>query len=165
MLDIMYVTISISTGLYPNLDLRTANKLRLQLQLQLHIMNWSAFRWQRDNVHMNARVFCTSKHSQVRFAFRNKCFPSRTISAAARVSKLPVGWGAEGVPGIIRNIVLVMLCIPEQTLFDASSTIIKSSFIFRNKEFDWLLKRVEIQCLPGKTTSCFLLVVPKLTLF
>ena len=35
MLDDMYVTMSISTGLYPNLDLWTANKL--QLQLQLHI--------------------------------------------------------------------------------------------------------------------------------
>jgi hypothetical protein len=33
-LDSMYVTMSISTGLYPNLDLWTANKLQLQLQLQ-----------------------------------------------------------------------------------------------------------------------------------
>ena len=33
MLDGMYVTKSISTGLYPNLDLWTANKLQLQLQL------------------------------------------------------------------------------------------------------------------------------------
>ena len=33
MLDGMYVTMSISTGLYPNLDLWTANKLQLQLQL------------------------------------------------------------------------------------------------------------------------------------
>jgi len=32
MLDGMYVTMSISTGLYPNLDLWTANKLQLQLQ-------------------------------------------------------------------------------------------------------------------------------------
>ena len=32
MLDGMYVTKSISTGLYPNLDLWTANKLQLQLQ-------------------------------------------------------------------------------------------------------------------------------------
>jgi len=31
MLDGMYVTKSISTGLYPNLDLWTANKLQLQL--------------------------------------------------------------------------------------------------------------------------------------
>ena len=31
MLDGMYVTMSISTGLYPNLDLWTANKLQLQL--------------------------------------------------------------------------------------------------------------------------------------
>jgi hypothetical protein len=31
MLDSMYVTMSISTGLYPNLDLWTANKLQLQL--------------------------------------------------------------------------------------------------------------------------------------
>ena len=30
----MYVTKPISTGLYPNLDLWTANKLHLQLQLQ-----------------------------------------------------------------------------------------------------------------------------------
>jgi len=30
MLDDMYVTMSISTGLYPNLDLWTANKLQLQ---------------------------------------------------------------------------------------------------------------------------------------
>jgi hypothetical protein len=30
MLDSMYVTMSISTGLYPNLDLWTANKLQLQ---------------------------------------------------------------------------------------------------------------------------------------
>ena len=30
MLDGMYVTNSISTGLYPNLDLWTANKLQLQ---------------------------------------------------------------------------------------------------------------------------------------
>jgi hypothetical protein len=29
----MYVTMSTSTGLYPNLDLWTANKLQLQLQL------------------------------------------------------------------------------------------------------------------------------------
>jgi len=35
MLDGMYVTKSISTGLYPNLDLWTANKLQLQLP-QLH---------------------------------------------------------------------------------------------------------------------------------
>ena len=34
MLDDMYVTMSISTRLYPNLDLWTANKLQLQLQLQ-----------------------------------------------------------------------------------------------------------------------------------
>ena len=33
MLDGMYVTKSISTGLYSNLDLWTANKLQLQLQL------------------------------------------------------------------------------------------------------------------------------------
>jgi len=32
MLDDMYGTMSISTGLYPNLDLWTANKLQLQLQ-------------------------------------------------------------------------------------------------------------------------------------
>jgi hypothetical protein len=32
MLDSMYVTMSISTGLYPNLDLWTTNKLQLQLQ-------------------------------------------------------------------------------------------------------------------------------------
>ena len=32
MLDGMYVTKSISTGLYPNLDLWTANKLRLQVK-------------------------------------------------------------------------------------------------------------------------------------
>ena len=31
MLDGMYVTMSVSTGLYPNLDLWTANKLQLQL--------------------------------------------------------------------------------------------------------------------------------------
>ena len=35
MLDDMYVTKSVSTGLYPNLDLWTVNKLQLQLQLQL----------------------------------------------------------------------------------------------------------------------------------
>ena len=35
MLDGMYVTKSISTGLYPNLDLWTANKLQLQLQCSL----------------------------------------------------------------------------------------------------------------------------------
>jgi hypothetical protein len=28
----VYVTMSVSTGLYPNLDLWTANKLQLQLQ-------------------------------------------------------------------------------------------------------------------------------------
>ena len=33
----MYMTISISTGLYPNLDLWNANKLQLQLQLTLKI--------------------------------------------------------------------------------------------------------------------------------
>ena len=33
MLDGMYVTKSVSTGLYPNLDLWTTNKLQLQLQL------------------------------------------------------------------------------------------------------------------------------------
>jgi len=32
MLDIMYKTMSISSGLYPNLDLWNANKLQLQLQ-------------------------------------------------------------------------------------------------------------------------------------
>ena len=32
MLDDMYVTMSITTGLYPNLDLWTANKLQLQLR-------------------------------------------------------------------------------------------------------------------------------------
>ena len=31
----MYMTMSISTGLYPILDVWTANKLQLQLQLQL----------------------------------------------------------------------------------------------------------------------------------
>jgi len=31
----MYETMSISSGLYPNLDLWNANKLQLQLQLQL----------------------------------------------------------------------------------------------------------------------------------
>jgi len=36
MLDGMYVTKSISTGLYPNLDLWTANKLQLQLRLSIH---------------------------------------------------------------------------------------------------------------------------------
>jgi len=36
MLDGMYVTMSISTGLYPNLDLWTANKLQLQLQWGFH---------------------------------------------------------------------------------------------------------------------------------
>jgi len=36
MLDSMYKTMSISSGLYPNLDLWNANKL--QLQLQLHKM-------------------------------------------------------------------------------------------------------------------------------
>ena len=36
MLDGMYVTKSISTGLYSNLDLWTANKLQLQLQLQAY---------------------------------------------------------------------------------------------------------------------------------
>jgi len=35
MLDSMYVTMSISSGLYPNLDLWNANKLQLQLQLQM----------------------------------------------------------------------------------------------------------------------------------
>jgi len=35
MLDSMYETMSISSGLYPNLDLWNANKLQLQLQLQL----------------------------------------------------------------------------------------------------------------------------------
>jgi len=33
-LDNMYMTMSISTGLYPILDVWTANKLQLQLQLQ-----------------------------------------------------------------------------------------------------------------------------------
>ena len=33
MLDSMYKTMSISSGLYPNLDLWNANKLQLQLQL------------------------------------------------------------------------------------------------------------------------------------
>ena len=37
-LDGMYVTMSISTGLYPNLDLWTANKLQLQL-LELSVGN------------------------------------------------------------------------------------------------------------------------------
>jgi len=37
MLDSMYMTMSISSGLYPNLDLWNANKLQLQLQLQLHV--------------------------------------------------------------------------------------------------------------------------------
>jgi len=32
MLDSMYKTMSISSGLYPNLDLWNANKLQLQLQ-------------------------------------------------------------------------------------------------------------------------------------
>ena len=32
MLDSMYETMSISSGLYPNLDLWNANKLQLQLQ-------------------------------------------------------------------------------------------------------------------------------------
>ena len=36
MLDGMYVTMSISTGLYPNLDLWTANKLQLQLQVRFY---------------------------------------------------------------------------------------------------------------------------------
>ena len=35
MLDSMYETMSISSGLYPNLDLWNANKLQLQLQLQI----------------------------------------------------------------------------------------------------------------------------------
>jgi len=35
MLGGMYVTKSISTGLYPNLDLWTANKLQLQLPSQI----------------------------------------------------------------------------------------------------------------------------------
>jgi len=39
MLDIMYKTMSISSGLYPNLDLWNANKLQLQLQLQEKIQN------------------------------------------------------------------------------------------------------------------------------
>ena len=36
MLDGMYVAMSVSTRLYPNLDLWTANKL----QLQLHLQHW-----------------------------------------------------------------------------------------------------------------------------
>jgi len=36
MLDDKYVTKSISTGLYPNLDLWTANKLQLQLRGQFN---------------------------------------------------------------------------------------------------------------------------------
>jgi len=35
MLDSMYMTMSISSGLYPNLDLWNANKLQLQLQHNL----------------------------------------------------------------------------------------------------------------------------------
>jgi len=35
MLDGIYVTKSISTGLYPNLDLLTANKLQLQLRISI----------------------------------------------------------------------------------------------------------------------------------
>jgi len=38
MLDSMYKTMSISSGLYPNLDLWNANKLQLQLQLQLQYL-------------------------------------------------------------------------------------------------------------------------------
>jgi len=36
MLDDIFMTMSTSTGLYPKLDLWTANKLQLQLQLQKH---------------------------------------------------------------------------------------------------------------------------------
>jgi len=39
MLDSMYKTMSISSGLYPNLDLWNANKLQLQLQLLLMLNN------------------------------------------------------------------------------------------------------------------------------
>ena len=42
MLDSMYMTMSISSGLYPNLDLWNANKLQLQLQLQLQLGRRSA---------------------------------------------------------------------------------------------------------------------------
>jgi hypothetical protein len=45
MLDSMYVTMSISTGLYPSLDLWTANKL--QLQLPLHVLGASAAHHQK----------------------------------------------------------------------------------------------------------------------
>ena len=46
MLDGMYVTKSISTGLYPNLDLWTANKLQLQLQYLLQhklLLSWQQY--------------------------------------------------------------------------------------------------------------------------
>ena len=45
MLDGMYVTKSISTGLYPNLDLWTANKLQLQLQQVVNIVSTGLRLW------------------------------------------------------------------------------------------------------------------------
>jgi len=46
MLDGMYVTMPISTGLYPNLDLWTANKLQLQFKLKYILtLTWCAFGW------------------------------------------------------------------------------------------------------------------------
>ena len=39
----MYATISISTGLYPNLDLWNVNKLQLKLQLQLLLHECNIF--------------------------------------------------------------------------------------------------------------------------
>jgi len=50
MLDGMYVTKSISTGLYPNLDLRTANKLQLQYTSRFIIIisNVTLFSRQED---------------------------------------------------------------------------------------------------------------------
>jgi len=56
MLDGLYVTMSISTGLYPNLDLWTANKLQLQLQCHPAQHKYTAVRYLCDQVftyHLN----------------------------------------------------------------------------------------------------------------
>jgi len=39
----LYETMSISSGLYPNLDLRNANKLQLQLQHVVSLLEYNIF--------------------------------------------------------------------------------------------------------------------------
>jgi len=109
MLDGMYVTKSISTGLYPNLDLWTTNKLQLQLQLQQLIT---------EKAHKIPRV----RHP-IGYNKKYSIFPFSQISNSLNVTHKKLSSKATYHIGYIQNLHLIPILYSFNNLFYYNTTV------------------------------------------